>query len=65
MERVQRKPMVNTINLTLVHSYRDQHRHESSFKNAAEEPVINQKDFTEYLERKRKYDLRLSYAMVI
>jgi hypothetical protein len=35
MERVQRKPVVNSINLTLVCSYRDQQGHEASFKNTA------------------------------
>jgi hypothetical protein len=30
MERVQRKTVANSINLTLVHSYRDQQRHEVS-----------------------------------
>jgi hypothetical protein len=30
MERFQRKPIVNTINLTLAHSYWDQQRHEAS-----------------------------------
>jgi hypothetical protein len=35
--------MVNTINLALVHSYRDQQRHEVSFKKTVEEPVINDK----------------------
>jgi hypothetical protein len=35
MERVHWKPVVNTINLTLVRSYRDQQQHESSFKNPA------------------------------
>jgi hypothetical protein len=32
MERVQRKPVVNTINLALVLSYCDQQRHEVIFK---------------------------------
>jgi hypothetical protein len=34
MEIVQRKPIVNTINLTLVRSYRDQQMHEASFKKS-------------------------------
>jgi hypothetical protein len=38
MERVQRKPIANTINLVLFHSYRNQQRHEVGFKNTAEEP---------------------------
>jgi hypothetical protein len=50
MERVQRKPAVNTINLTLVFGYRDQQRHEASFKKIAEEPVINDKDWPGTLE---------------
>jgi hypothetical protein len=44
MERVQRRPKANSINLDLVRSYRDQQRHEVSFKNTVEEPVINDKD---------------------
>jgi hypothetical protein len=36
MERVQRKPVVNTIKLALVHSYRDQQRHKVSFKKNSE-----------------------------
>jgi hypothetical protein len=50
MERVQRKPVANTINLALVHSYQDQQRHEDSFKKTAEEPVINNKDWARTLE---------------
>jgi hypothetical protein len=50
MKRVQRKPVVNTINLVLVCSYRDQQRHEVSFKKTAEEPVINDKDCPRTLE---------------
>jgi hypothetical protein len=45
MEIVQRKPVVNTINLTLVRSYRDQQRHEVRFKKTAEEPIFNDKDW--------------------
>jgi hypothetical protein len=41
MERVQRKPVVNTINLVLVRIYHDQQRHEVSFKKTVWEPVIN------------------------
>jgi hypothetical protein len=44
MERVQRQPFANEINLVLVHSYHDQQRHEVGFKNTVEEPVINDKD---------------------
>jgi hypothetical protein len=32
MERVQRKPVVTDIDLELVHSYRDQQRHEVGLK---------------------------------
>jgi hypothetical protein len=38
MERVQRKPVPNAINLVLVRSYRDQQHHEVGFKKTAEEP---------------------------
>jgi hypothetical protein len=38
MERVQRKPIPNAINLVLVRSYRYQQRHEVGFKKTAEEP---------------------------
>jgi hypothetical protein len=38
MERVQRLPVPNAINLVLVRSYRDQKHHEVGFKNTAEEP---------------------------
>jgi hypothetical protein len=44
MERVQRQPVANAINLVLVRSYRDQQRHEACFKKTTEEPVINDKD---------------------
>jgi hypothetical protein len=55
MERFQRKPMVKTINLVLVRSYRDQQRHEVSFKNNVEEPVINYKDCPSTLETIKEY----------
>jgi hypothetical protein len=35
MERVQRQPIANAINLVLVRSYRDQQRHEVGFKKTA------------------------------
>jgi hypothetical protein len=54
MERVQRKPMVNNIDLVLVRSYRDQQRHEVNFKKTAEEPVINDKDWTRTLKTIRE-----------
>jgi hypothetical protein len=41
MERVQRKPFHNAINLVLVHSYQDQQHHEVGFKNTARKPEIN------------------------
>jgi hypothetical protein len=44
MERVQRKPVPNAINLVLVRSYRDQQRHEVGFKKTAEDSEINEKD---------------------
>jgi hypothetical protein len=44
MERVQRQPIDNAINLVLVRSYRYQQRHEVGFKKTAEEPEINDKD---------------------
>jgi hypothetical protein len=55
MERVQRKPVVNTINLVLVRSYRGQQRHEVSFNNTVEEPVINDKDWPRTLETIKEY----------
>jgi hypothetical protein len=55
MERVQRKPITNTLNLVLVCSYRDQHRHEVGFKNTAEEPEINDKDWPRTLEKIKEY----------
>jgi hypothetical protein len=45
MERVQRQPIPNAINLVLVRSYRNQQRHEVGFKKSAEEPEINDKDW--------------------
>jgi hypothetical protein len=36
MERVQRQPVTNAINLVLVRSYRDQQHHEVGFKKTAE-----------------------------
>jgi hypothetical protein len=44
MERVQRQPIANAINLVLVRSYRGQQHHEVGFKKTAEEPDINDKD---------------------
>jgi hypothetical protein len=53
MERVQRKPVPNAINLLLVRSYRDQQRHEVGFKKTAKEAEINDKDFPRTLEKIR------------
>jgi hypothetical protein len=55
MERVQRLPVPNAINLVLVCSYRDQQRHEVGFKKTAEEPEINDKDWPRTLEKIREY----------
>jgi hypothetical protein len=55
MERVHRQPVANEINLVLVHSYCDQHHHEVGFKKTAEEPVINDKDWSITLETIREY----------
>jgi hypothetical protein len=62
MERVQRKPVPNAINLVLVRSYRDQHRHEIGFKKTAEEPEINEKDWPRTLEKIMQY-LALQYGV--
>jgi hypothetical protein len=55
MERFQRKPVPNAINLVLVRSYRYQQRHEVGFKKTAEEPEINDKDWPRTLEKIREY----------
>jgi hypothetical protein len=55
MDRVQRKPVPNAINLVLVHSYRDQQRHEVGFKKTAGEPEINDKDLSRTLDKIREY----------
>jgi hypothetical protein len=55
MERVQRQPVANAINLVLVRSYRDQQRHEVGFNKTIEEPVINDKDWPRTLEKIRDY----------
>jgi hypothetical protein len=51
VERVQRKPIANTISLVLVRSYRDQQRHEVGFKKTAEEPEINDNYWPRTLEK--------------
>jgi hypothetical protein len=55
MERVQRKPVPNAINLVLVRSYRYQQRHEIGFNKTAEEPEISDKDWPRTLEKIREY----------
>jgi hypothetical protein len=55
MERVQRQPIANAINLVLVRSYCDQQRHEVGFKKTAEEPEINDKDCPRTLENIKEY----------
>jgi hypothetical protein len=55
MDRVQRGPVANAINLVLVCSYRDQQRHEVSFKKTEDEPVINYKDWPRTLETIKEY----------
>jgi hypothetical protein len=55
MERFQRRPIPNTINLVLVCSYRDQQRHEVGFKKKYEEPEINDKYWPRTLEKIREY----------
>jgi hypothetical protein len=55
MERVQRKPVRNAINLVLVRSYRDQQRHEVGFKKTDEEPESNYKYWPRTLEKIREY----------
>jgi hypothetical protein len=55
MERVQRNPIANSINLILVCSYRDQQWYEVSFKKTAEDPVINDKDWPRTLETIKEY----------
>jgi hypothetical protein len=55
MERVQRQPVPNAINLVLVRSYRDQQRHEFGFKKTAEEPEINDKYWPRTLKKIKEY----------
>jgi hypothetical protein len=55
MERVQRQPIPNAISLVLVRSYRDQQHHEVGFNKTAEEPEINDKDWTRTLEKIKDY----------
>jgi hypothetical protein len=55
MERVQRQPVPNAINLFLVCSYRHQQRNEVGFKKTAEELEINNKDWPRTLEKIKEY----------
>jgi hypothetical protein len=55
MERVQRQPIANAINLVLVCSYRHQQHHELGFNKTAEEPEINDKDWQRTLEKIKEY----------
>jgi hypothetical protein len=55
MERVQRQPVPNAINLVFVCSYRDQQCHEVGFKKTAEEPEINNKYWPSTLEKIKDY----------
>jgi hypothetical protein len=55
IDRVQRQPIANAINLVLVCSYRDQQRHEMGFKKTAEEPEINDKDWPGTLDNNKYY----------
>jgi hypothetical protein len=55
MERVQRQPVANEINLVLVCSYHDQQCHKVGSKKTVEEPVINEKDWPRTLETIREY----------
>jgi hypothetical protein len=55
MERVQRQPVANAINLVLVCSYRGQQCHEVGLKKTSEKPVINYKDWPRTLETIREY----------
>jgi hypothetical protein len=53
MERVQRQPIANAINLVFVCSYRDHQRHEVGFKKTSEEPEINDKYWPRTLENSK------------
>jgi succinate dehydrogenase/fumarate reductase flavoprotein subunit len=55
MERVQRQPVANAINLVLVRSYRDQQLHGVGLKKTVEKHVINDKDWPRTLETIRDY----------
>jgi hypothetical protein len=55
MERVQREPVANAINLVLVCRYSVQQQHEVSLKKTAEEPVINDKNWPRTLGKIKEY----------
>jgi hypothetical protein len=55
MERVQRQPIPNAINLVLVRSYRDQQHHEVVFKKTSEESDINDKYWPRTLDNIKYY----------
>jgi hypothetical protein len=55
MERVQRRPVANEINLVLVRIYCNRQWHGVVFKKTAEEPVINDKYWQRSLETIREY----------
>jgi hypothetical protein len=55
MERVQRQPVANAINLVLICRYRDQQQHEVGFKKTVEDPEINDKDWPSSLEKIKEY----------
>jgi hypothetical protein len=55
MGRVQRQPVTNAINLVLVRIYLDQQHHEVGFNKTADEPDINEQDWTRTLENIKEY----------
>jgi hypothetical protein len=55
MERLQRQPVPNAINLVLVRSYRDQQCHAVDLKKTDEEPEINDKYWPRNLENIKEY----------
>jgi hypothetical protein len=55
MERVQRQPIANAINLVLVCSYSDQQRHAFGFKKTAEDSEINDKELPRTMENIKEY----------
>jgi hypothetical protein len=55
MERVQRKPVASSINLTFFHRYRDKQQHGVRLKKTAEESVIDDKYWPRTLETIKEY----------